>query len=184
MKPIREYLQELPAPYDTLALSVVDENYESYKVEVYSLANALNYMCNWQKTPQGYYFWDKVQLWCLNPNNCQLPPIPAVDDQEYIVDGVDVREHNAYLKLNPIATEPPAVEVSPEVAQPNKANELFTIIEQVRKGLIDLEQENAQLKADNNTLKLETLRANASESDLLNKVAQLESQLLSNPKDL
>jgi FtsZ-binding cell division protein ZapB len=193
MKPIREYLQELPSPYNALALSVVDENFISYQAEVGSLANAILYMCDWGNTPQGWHFWNNVNRWCINPNNYQLPPIPveqvakqsadnaqckpkyfkhkffefivestlqegdifegiivecnensavfkkgeeriglnvkyfepcdytpAVDKQEYIVDGVDVREHNAYLKLNPIATEPPAVEVSPEVEQVEK----------------------------------------------------------------
>jgi hypothetical protein len=116
MKPIREYLSQLPAPYNTLALSVVDENFYNYKAEVDSLEDAVSYMCDWKKTPQLEKFWMEVWLWCFNPNNRQLPPIPAV-------------------------------EVSPEAEQPNKANELFTIIEQVRKGLIDLEQENTQLKA-------------------------------------
>jgi hypothetical protein len=116
MKPIREYLQQLPSPYNTLALSVVDEKYESYQAEVENLHQAISCMCNWEKIPQLSDFWNKVYDWCIDPNKHQLPPIPAV-------------------------------EVSPEVEQPNKLNELFTIIEQVRKGLIDLEQENTQLRA-------------------------------------
>jgi hypothetical protein len=146
MKPIREYLSGLPAPYNKLALSVVDEKYKDFKAEANSLVNALNYMCSWHKTPQGHDFWYKVQLWCFDPNKHQLPSIPAV-------------------------------EVSPEVEQPNKLNELFTIIEQVRKGLIDLEQENAQLE---NLLKVSKDLNN----DYKDSIADLESQLLSNPKEL
>jgi hypothetical protein len=116
MKPIREYLQELPAPYNTLALSVVDENYMGYKAEVQTLYDAVSLMCEWRITPQGYGFWNKVSNWAIDPDNYQLPPIPAV-------------------------------EVSPEVEQPNKLNELFAIIEQVGKRLIDLEQENTELRA-------------------------------------
>jgi hypothetical protein len=171
MKPIREYLQELPTPYNALALSVVDENYNFYQAEVVSLHEAISRMCNWEQAPQGHDFWYAVSNWCINPNKHQLPPIPAV-------------------------------EVSPEVEQPKTPLEkvLGSALNEVKgmqKHICELEQENTELKADNNALKLETLRANASESDLLNKVADLESQItalagladfeqepLSNPKEL
>ena len=86
MKPIREYLQELPSPYNALALSVVDESYESYKAEVNSLLSAIMRMCIWEKTPQGYGFWDKVYLHFRNPNDHQLPPIPVeqVEKPKYL----------------------------------------------------------------------------------------------------
>jgi hypothetical protein len=251
MKPIREYLAELPAPYNTLALSVVDENFESYKAQVDSLYRAILFMCNWDNTPQGWHFWNNVNLWCLDPNNRQLPPIPAVEVEKpkqninaanIFVGGVYPKnnkpqvEKPKYLKhktggfifevtsqegdifegvivecnqysmvhakgekrtdlnvkyFEPCDYTPPikkqenmtistidqqlgeqpvkpsitvphfeshdntlpdqsqilGFEVSPEVEQPNKTNELFTLIEQVRKKLIDLEQENTELKA-------------------------------------
>jgi hypothetical protein len=78
-KPIREYLAELPTPYNTLALSVVDENYEAYQAEVENLHQALSRMCNWEKTPQGRKFWIAVDNWFLDSKNTKLPPIPAVE---------------------------------------------------------------------------------------------------------
>jgi hypothetical protein len=145
VKPIREYLAELLSPYNELALSVVDENYEGYQVQVESLADAIRCMCHWRKTPQGHAFWSAVGIWCLDPNNYPLPPITVVE-------------------------------------QPEEGNEFQKAVSKIAQLILKLEQENTKLKADNNALKLETLRANASESDLLNKVAQLESQLLTNPK--
>jgi hypothetical protein len=79
MKPIREYLSQLPAPYNTLALSVVDENFAQYEAEVESLHKAIYTMCDWKKTPQGHNFWNAIDNWCINPNKHELPPIPAVE---------------------------------------------------------------------------------------------------------
>jgi hypothetical protein len=77
MKPIREYLSQLPSPYNTLALSVVDENFISYKAEVDSLENAIFSMCDWDTTPQKWSFWNAVVNWCTDPTRYQLTPIPV-----------------------------------------------------------------------------------------------------------
>jgi hypothetical protein len=75
MKPTKEWLKELPAPYDQLALSVVDETWEYYKEETDSLLEAVNCMCDWLETPQGWNFWNEVFSWAHDNSN-PLPPMP------------------------------------------------------------------------------------------------------------
>jgi hypothetical protein len=75
MKPTKEWLKELPAPYDQLALSVVDETWEYYKEETDSLWKAVCSMCDWLETPQGWNFWNEVFSWAEYNSN-PLPPIP------------------------------------------------------------------------------------------------------------
>ena len=97
MKPIREYLSGLPAPYNTLALSVVDETFISYKAKVKNLYEAILYMCSWEKTPQGYGFWDKVYLHFKNPYTYSLPPIPAVEVETQSADNAQCKP-KCYVK--------------------------------------------------------------------------------------
>jgi hypothetical protein len=75
MKPTKEWLAQLPAPYDQLALNVVDEEWLAYKEQTDDLSDAVDHMCNWEKTPQGWDFWNEVQGWAED-NTKPLPPIP------------------------------------------------------------------------------------------------------------
>jgi hypothetical protein len=146
MKPIREYLLELPKPYNTLALSVVDESCVGYKDKVDSLFSAVYFMCDWDKTPPSYSFWKQVYDWCINPKNKKLPPIPVEqvekpkyyknsegfiveylapkNDTEFTAKIVAGNKRGYYDFVDCLYShfEPcdytPAVEVSPEVEQP------------------------------------------------------------------
>ena len=135
MKPIRECLSELPAPYDTLALSVVDEKHEGYKAQVNSLYKAILYMCEWRNTPQHHNFWNAVSNWCIDPDNYQLPPIPAVEVEKPISEAIEKAKQENQSK--PFC----GFEFSPEVEQPKSL--LTPFIRYVQ----NLEQENTELSA-------------------------------------
>jgi len=206
-RPIREYLQELPAPYNTLALSVVDEDFKDYEAEVRSLDEAFCRMCNWQKTPQGHDFWYKVYAWCINPKNKKLPPIPAIEVETPISEAIE--KANQENQSKPFC----GFEFSPEVEQTNNLLEIgktFNTLSEQLNSLIqenvslsdgnalyqdkikDLEQENTQLKAPltpTGRLHVKNLEQENTELradkerivDLLNKaqitIADLESQI-------
>jgi hypothetical protein len=194
MKPIREYLQELPAPYNTLALSVVDEKYESYQAEVGSLKEAISRMCNWKHTPQGYDFWNAVDRWCINPKNKKLPPIPAVEVSPEVEQPKTEMESCLDKKLSDNPTIADSIGSHMQLAfkySQQLVNENTSLRAQLYR-LPILEQENAQLKApltptgrlyvqkleqENRELRADKERV----VDLLNKaqitIAELENQL-------
>jgi hypothetical protein len=159
MKPIREYLQELPSPYNTLALSVVDETYKGYQVEVNSLHNAILYMCNWNNTSQGDVFWKQVYEWCVNPINYQLPPIPAVEVEKPISEVIE--KANQENQTKPFC----GFEFSPEVEQETVQDPKPTS-EQIASFIVDLIAKTEKLEQEN--------------TELNAKLAEL----LSNPKEL
>jgi hypothetical protein len=170
MKPIREYLQELPAPYNTLALSVVDESYEAYLAEVENLHQAIDCMCDWEQTPQEWTFWNNVFNWAINTNDHKLPPIPAVEVETPISEAIE--KANQENQSKPFC----GFEFSPEVEQETVQDPKPTS-KQIASFIVDLiakteklEQENTELRADKERI-----------VDLLNKaqitIAELESQL-------
>jgi hypothetical protein len=137
MKPIREYLQELPTPYNTLALSVVDENFYAYKAEVQTLYDAVSLMCAWRITPQGYGFWNNVSNWAIDHNTHQLPPIPAVEvspelEQTNNLLGIGKTFNTLLEQLNSLIQENVSL---------SDGNALY------QDKIKDLEQENTELRA-------------------------------------
>ncbi len=157
-KPIREYLSELPAPYNTLALSVVDEKYEGYQAEVNSLYNAILYMCDWRNTPQGWHFWDDVYGWCINPKNKKLPRIQAVEVSPEV--------------------EQPKTEM--ESCLDKKLSDNPTIADSIGSHMHLAFEYSKQLVNENTRLRAQLYRLPILEQEN----AQLKAELLSNPKEL
>jgi hypothetical protein len=171
-RPIREYLQELPSPYNTLALSVVDEKYKLYKAKVDSLSDAIRCMCDWDNTPQGFHFWNDVHRWRIYPNEFQLPSTPAVEVSPEVEQPKTEMESCLDKKLSDNPTIADSIGSHMQLAfkySQQLVNENTRLRAQLYR-LPILEQENTELRADKERI-----------VDLLNKaqitIAELENQL-------
>lgn len=58
MKTVKEWLEELPEPYRSQALKNTKE--ELLKIEEVSADQAVFGAFRWDKTPQGFQYWDSL----------------------------------------------------------------------------------------------------------------------------
>jgi hypothetical protein len=82
MKPIQDWLRELPDGYRELAL-VNHSKPSSYNFEVKSLSEAVIEFIDWSKTNEGGKFWMDVSDY-IDGHSKYLPsiPVPKVDERD------------------------------------------------------------------------------------------------------
>lgn len=74
--PIEQWLAEMPEPYASAAIGQIDKNRKGYEPITKSIADAVLYFCDWDKTKELDNFWEAVNNYYEMAHKYPLPPYP------------------------------------------------------------------------------------------------------------
>lgn len=76
IKTAREWFEELPSPIREMAIDEATKA-NRHKIYCYSLDQAITYAFNWDRSTQGFYFWQRV---CMTEYDKALAQIKSTSE--------------------------------------------------------------------------------------------------------